>query len=381
MRIGIDVRYLSHGLMGGVHRYVTYLTAALLAAGPEHDFFLYADTKKPLELANLPANATVRLLPYRSALSSVYNDYFMRRTMEQDRLDVVHFPANYGFGPPGVPTVITLHDQINVMPLREIVRGHAKKAATIGMMTYLHFSTVQALRRASMVITISEYSRQQIMKHNSFDPERIEVVMYSPPPDARRIDDAAVFEAVRQRYQLEKPFVLADAIKNPGTLTRAWQKLAPELREQHQIVFFSRTPEPPAEVLAAQAAGHARLLIRPPYDDLIVLFNLARAFVFPSWIEGLGIPVFEAMVCGAPVIASDRGSIPEVAGDAGLLADAEDTDGFAHNITRVLTEPALAAQMRARGFARVAQFTWDETARRMLACYERALHLPAGPTG
>lgn len=377
MRIGVDIRYLSHGLMGGVHRYVTYLTAALLAAGPQHDFFLYADTKKPLELSDLPANATVRLLPYRNPLSSVYNDYFMRQAMKQDRLDVAHFPANYGFAPAGVPAVITLHDQINVMPLREIVRGHAKKASTIGMMTYLHFSTVQALRRARLVITISEYSRQEIIRYSSFNPAQIEVVMYSPPPDARRITDAAALETVRQRYQLEKPFVLADAIKNPATLVRAWQKLAPELREQYQIVFFSRTPEPPAEVLAAQAAGDARLLIRPPYADLIALFNLARAFVFPSWIEGLGIPVFEAMVCGAPVIASDRGSIPEVAGDAGLLADAEDADGFARNITRVLTEPELAAQMRARGFARVAQFTWDETARRTLACYERALRLPA----
>jgi glycosyltransferase involved in cell wall biosynthesis len=377
MRIGIDVRYLSHGLVGGVHRCITYLIPALLAAGPQHEFFLYADTKKPLELTALPPHATVRLLPYRNALSSVYNDYFMRQTMQQDQLDVVHFPANYGFGPSGTRTVITLHDQINVMPLREIVRGHAKKASTLGMMTYLHFSTVEALRRADMLITISEYSRQEIMRHNSFDPDRIEVVMYSPPPDARRITDAAALEAVRQRYQLDKPFVLADAIKNPGTLVRAWQKLAPDLRQQYQIVFFSRTPEPPAEVFEAEAAGHARLLIRPPYDDLIALFNLARAFVFPSWIEGLGIPIFEAMVCGAPVIASDRGSIPEVAADAGLLADAEDADGFARNITRVLTDPELAAQMQARGFARAAQFTWDETGRRILTCYERALHLPA----
>lgn len=376
MRIGIDVRYLSHGLVGGVHRYVTYLVPALLAAGPQHEFFLYADTKNRLELADLPANAIVRLLPYRNPLSSIYNDYFMNRAMAQDRLDVVHFPANYGFGPRGVRTVITLHDQINVMPLREIIRGHAKKVSTIGMMTYLHVSTVRALRRAHLIVTISDYSRREIIRHSGFTADRVEVVMYGPPPDARRITDPAVLEDVRQRYQLEKPFVLADAIKNPGTLVRAWERLAPELRERYQIVFFSRTPEPPAEVIEAQTAGHARLLVRPPYDDLLVLFNLAQAFVFPSWIEGLGIPVFEAMTCGAPVIASDRGSIPEVAGDAGLLADAEDAEGFARNITRVLTEPDLAAKMRARGFTRARQFTWDETARRILNCYERALHLP-----
>lgn len=377
MRIGIDVRYLSHGLVGGVHRYVTYLVPALMQAGSQHQFFLYADTKRPLELTDIPDNAVVRLLPYRNALSSVYNDRFMHRMMAQDKPDVVHFPANYGFGPRGARTIITLHDQINVMPLREIVRGHNKKASTIGMMTYLHFSTVQALRRADLVVTISNYSRQEIIRHSGFDAKRIEVVMYGPPPDARRITDEAVLAGIRQRYQLDKPFVLADAIKNPGTLTRAWERLSADLREQYQIVFFSRVPEPPAEALQAETAGHARVLVRPPYEDLIGLFNLARAFVFPSWIEGLGIPVFEAMTCGAPVIASDRGSIPEVAGDAGLLADAEDADAFASHIARVLTDPELANQMRTRGFERAAQFTWSETARRVLACYERALNLPA----
>lgn len=377
MRIGIDVRYLSHGLVGGVHRYITYLVPALMKAGPQHQFFLYADTKSPFELTDIPANAAVRLLPYRNPLSSVYNDRFMHRTMTQDKLDVVHFPANYGFGPRGARTVITLHDQINVMPLREIIRGHAKKWSTIGMMTYLHFSTVQALRRAALVITISNYSRQEIIRHSSFDANRIEVVMYGPPPDARRITDETVLAGIRQRYQLDKPFVLADAIKNPATLTRAWERLPTELREQYQIVFFSRVSEPPLEVLQARSAGYAQVLIRPPYEDLIGLFNLASAFVFPSWIEGLGIPVFEAMTCGAPVIASDRGSIPEVAGDAGLLADAEDVETFALNIARVLTDPELANQMRRRGFERAAQFTWDETARRVLACYEHALKLPA----
>lgn len=373
MRIGIDVRYLSHGLVGGVHRYISYLVPALLDAGRDHQFFLYADTKKPFELDNLPDHATLRLLPYRNAASSVYNDYFMRRTMSQDRLDVVHFPANYGFGPSNAHTVITLHDQINVLPLREIIRGHPKKASTISKMTYLHSSTRRALSNADCIITISEYSRREIIQHTGFDPDRIDVIMYGPPPDARRVENQATHDAVQRRYELHRPFVLADAIKNPATLVKAWARLSPTLRDSHEIVFFSRRSDPPAEVFEAQAAGYARLLIRPPYKDLIALYNLARAFVFPSWIEGLGIPAFEAMTCGAPVIASDRGSIPEVVGDAGLIADADDIDAFARNITAVLSDPALARQMRERGFARAAQFTWPETAIRVLKCYEKAL--------
>src|SRR5450759_1602434 len=99
MRIGIDVRYLSHGLLGGVHTYEAYFVPALISLAENQQIFLYADTKQPFELSNLPPNVTVRFLPWRNGLSSIQNDWFMRENMAQDHLDVVHFPANYGFGP------------------------------------------------------------------------------------------------------------------------------------------------------------------------------------------------------------------------------------------------------------------------------------------
>ena len=114
------------------------------------------------------------------------------------------------------------------------------------------------------------------------------------------------------------------------------------------------------------------LLVRPSREDLIALYSLAEAFVFPSWMEGFGIPVIEAMTCGAPVIASDRGSIPEVAGGAALLADADDAAGFARHLAAVLGDPALAASMRARGHARAAEFSWNSTAAQILDSYRQA---------
>lgn len=376
MRIGIDVRYLSHGLVGGVHRYVDQMVPALLEAGPEHHFFLYADTKAPLELENLPGNATVRLLDYRNGLSSIYLDLFMKRTMAQDKLDLVHFPANYGFAPAGVRSVITLHDQINIMPLREIIRGHRKSIKTIGMMSYLHFSSVAALRSASILLTVSQYSKDRILEHADFPADRVIPLFYGPSPKVRVIDDQAQLEAVRTRLGLKKPFVLADGVKNPATLTKAWEMLPPALRDTHQIVFFSRRPDPPAEVLETVESGHAVLLVRPSDDDLVALFNAARAFVFPSWIEGFGIPLVEAMTCGTPIIASDRGSIPEVVGDAALIADAEDAPAFAQHIEHVLTDPATADDLRQRGLKRSLIFRWDHTARQILGVYQQALKYP-----
>jgi glycosyltransferase involved in cell wall biosynthesis len=103
---------------------------------------------------------------------------------------------------------------------------------------------------------------------------------------------------------------------------------------------------------------------------------MTRAFVFPSWIEGFGIPLLEAMTCGAPVIASDRGAIPEVVGNAALLMDAEDDEKLAGYLRLLLENPEEGARWRARGFERAAQFAWPTIGRQVLGIYERVLASP-----
>jgi glycosyltransferase involved in cell wall biosynthesis len=115
------------------------------------------------------------------------------------------------------------------------------------------------------------------------------------------------------------------------------------------------------------------MLHRTYRRTMIALYSQATAFVFPSRTEGFGIPILEAMVCGTPVIASDRGAIPEVVGDAALLADAEDAAALARHLETVLTLPAEADRLRQRGLARARHFSWRDNARRTLAVYEDAL--------
>jgi glycosyltransferase involved in cell wall biosynthesis len=376
MRIGIDARYLSHGIVGGINTYVRQFVPALAEIGAEHQVFLYADSKCQFELdpRQLPGNVTVRILPYKNSLSRVVLDWTIRDSMARDHVDVAHFPANYGYGPSKASTVITLHDSLTLMSVRELLSGKGSvRTLREDLHTIYYTSTSKSsARRAKLLLTVSEHARRDIAECGGFDIDRIVAVPHAPGPDMRREQDPAVLQDVRARYRLPQRFVLADALKNPATLVRAWRLLPEELRSSHKIVFFTRRPEVLAIVPEAVGQGQALLLQRPPRADLIALYSMADAFVFPSWFEGFGLPVLEAMTCGAPVIASDRYSIPEVCGGAALLADAEDEVAFAKHLQAVLGCPAEAERLRGLGFARAADFSWHKSAQMILDAYVAA---------
>jgi glycosyltransferase involved in cell wall biosynthesis len=372
MRIGIDVRYLSHGLMNGIHTYLLHLVPAVIALAPEDQFVLYADRKQPFELTDLPANATVRYLPWRTPLDSVGNDLRFARRIAGDGLDVMHFPANYGLAPSRTATVVTLHDAINIFPLWEATYRDWKRPKTIARTCYLQSLTRYALRHATMVMTVSDYAKREIRWYRPNAPWEIVAVPHAPAARFLRAPDEAAQAAVRRRLDLPVRYVLADALKNPAVLVRAWERLPRPLRAEFRIVFFSRSTAVRAEVHAAVKQGSARLLIRPSEDDLTALYHMAAAFVFPSWIEGFGLPILESMASGTPVIASDRHAIPEVAGGAALLMDAEDDASLAAHLERVLTDPGAANRLRALGKARAATFDWARSAGMALAVYRAA---------
>ncbi|MCL6511058.1 MAG: glycosyltransferase family 4 protein [Anaerolineae bacterium] len=376
MRIGIDARYLSHGLVGGIHTFLKNLIPALIEESRDrHQVYLYADTKCPFDLTAggqaLPDHVTLRLLPYRNPLSSLRNDFFMSREMIRDGLDVYHFAGNYGFGPSGA-TVLTIHDEINLMSLAEIIRGHTKRLKTIAMMTYLHVVTHAAARRADLIITISEYSKRRIAHYGRLALDKIVVVHHGCPADVKRVEDRLTLAKVRERLGITKPFILAEAFKNPAVIVRAWGALPAKVRDAHQIVFFSRSPQVLPVVHEAVNAGWAKFFVRVSRADLSALYSLAQAFVFPSWIEGFGMPLVEAMTCGAPIIASDRGAIPEVVGDAGLIMDAEDDKKLVEHLLRLLQNPEERERLRQLGFKRAPLFTWENAARGYLEAYRSA---------
>jgi glycosyltransferase involved in cell wall biosynthesis len=378
MRVGLDVRYISHGLTGGVRTYVYHLAKELPRCAPRHEFFFYADDKQPFELTDLPRNVSLRILPWGGTLGSIRNDRSIGRWMDQDQVDVAHFPGNYGPAS-SAPLVVTVHDALNLFPMSQHLRGFSRRPRQVGMMLYLGHMTRSTLKRAAHVLTVSEHARRDIAARSGYPFERITATHQAGAAHFAPIDDCDTLRATQARYNLGSRFVLADGIKNPAALIDAFDRLPAAVRAATQLVFFSREPVPRPPVAAVLARSDVRFIPQPTSDELVKLMNLATVFAFPSWYEGFGLPLVEAMQCGTPIIASSRASIPEVVGDAGLIFDLEEPEQAADCLRKILVDEALRLSIAGRARARASEFTWERTARRTLEVYEDVVRAATHP--
>jgi glycosyltransferase involved in cell wall biosynthesis len=291
--------------------------------------------------------------------------------MEADGVDVAHFPANYG--PKGrYASVVTVNDALNLFRISEHWRGFGKRPRQVALMAYLGWKTRRALRTADRLVTISEHARGELARRGRCPIDRITAIHDAAGEEFRVIPDPSVMQDARRRWTRRRLTVLADGIKNPAALIAAFDALPGGLRDDTELLFFSREPSPRPAVAAAMADPAVRFVPRPGTEELVTLMNLATVFVFPSWYEGFGLPLVEAMSCGAPVIASTRGSIPEVLGGAGLLFDVERPAELTHHLRAVLESESLRQDLRARGLSRSRDFSWRTTALRTLEVYQLA---------
>ena len=279
---------------------------------------------------------------------------------------VMHIPY---FAPPmrtlKIPTVVTIHDVINL-------RLPAYRA-TPAARTYSRL-VARAAKNATLIVAVSEHAKAEIIELLGVKESRVHVVREAPAPHYRPVVDPLRLRAVRAKYGVGERFVLTtgtDLRKNIPKLIGAFAAVYhaigdPELRlfivgDPHRL--GSSTLFPDWRPVAASFGIAEQVLCSPvEEDDLPALYSCADCFAFASMYEGFGLTPLEAMACGAPVVCSDRTSLPEVVGTAGILVNPDDLDRFGAAIQRVLTTPQLGADLRARGLARVKQFTWDRAA-------------------
>jgi glycosyltransferase involved in cell wall biosynthesis len=221
----------------------------------------------------------------------------------------------------------------------------------------------------------SESTRRDLVDVVGLPPARVHLTPLGVPLDPPDPAGIAAREAIRRRYELPPRYLLyagtIDRRKDHATLLEALARLDPAIPLVLTGTLIRGRTDFPERVERLGLGGRVRFLGYVPDADLPALYEGAAVFVYPSFYEGFGLPVLEAMACGAPVVTYNVTSLPELVGDAGVLLDPPWTaDALAEAIRRVLGDPAWAQTLRARGRERVKHFDWSETARRTAAIYE-----------
>lgn len=368
---------------GGIVRYTLELAQALATEFPDDRYWLLSD-QPLLPPASLPANLNVGAPP-KTFLERKWWLFGLRQEMSRRGVDLFHgtdFSVPYW---PSRPSVMTLHD---LSPWREActsqaqlpseAQGHRTESASLVRASSLETTwqpdAARVRRRtpvllrlglARLVITPSEAVRREAIEHFHLRPERVVAVPLAASPAFRPV------KIPHAHTEFSKPYFLfvgtLEPRKNVARLIEAWR----ETRKAHDVdlVLAGRLR---SDFPAPEPERGLRLLGPIPDADLPGLYSGALACVYPSLYEGFGLPVLEAMQCGAAVVTSRDPAIMEVSATAAVHVDATDTRALAQALAAIAATPENFATMRERALARALEFSWQRTARLTREVYEAA---------
>jgi glycosyltransferase involved in cell wall biosynthesis len=376
MRVGVDARSLGRAEVGpGI--YARELIGRLSLAAPRWEFLLY--TGRPDAGVLLPGGQNVRLRPLglpagRRIGNLIFEQVLLPAALSRDACDLLWSPAFVLPLRRPTPQVVTMHDAIPLL--------FEKGTSLPRRLIYNRLLRINA-RRADRILTVSESSARDLHRLLGVDRKAIRVIpngrdeRFTPLTDS----EAPQLRVLLTRLEIEAPYLLFTAgllpRKNVHTLVDAFARAALRDRagELRTLVLTGKTDHGGNQVYVRGlerrsadlgVAGRVRFVGFRRREELRLLYGGALACVDPSLYEGFGFPVIEAMACGCPVIASNRSSLPEVAGEAALLVDPDSTDALTAAIEQIAGSADLRARLRARGLQRVRRFGWEESARRTL---------------
>jgi glycosyltransferase involved in cell wall biosynthesis len=371
VRVAIDIRRMTEF---GVGTYTRNIVRALGRLDAESKYFLIGSPEKVAEMGPLPPNFhTIPLLGRDTTVKS-YFDY--RAILKRLGCDLVHIPHLFWL-PRNLPCpyVMTVHDVLDHM-------YRARQQS--GLRRSLHFLlTRRALKGASRLFAVSNFTRSEVEKLFGIPEGRIEVVYNAI--DERFLRGHAT-ESDRQmlveRYLINQPFLLyAGRIsphKNVVRIIEAFSALKAELEKEAMfpglklIIIgdeLSKHPDLRRTVIRSRMQNDVRFLGFLPIEVLRIFYDAAKVFVFPSLYEGFGLPPLEAMAHGTPVVTSNTSSLPEVVGNAAVMVNPENVFEIMRALHRVLLDQPLREKLKMRSYEQAKRFSWDTSARQILSVY------------
>ena len=374
MRFGIDSHSAEREGEGNT-TYTRNLVAAMCAAAAEDDVVLFAGNPGHPFYRSLRPSGRSRILRVAQGRGIGRLTWALGRAASRERVDGLHVQYVAPLAYRG-PLVVTVHD---------LGYLHVPESFPVALRVALRVLVPPSMTRASRIITISEFTRRDILARYPIRPEKITVTPLAAEARFRPCVEAETV-AVLDRYGLRPGFVFSlgrlNRRKNLERLLNAYARLRKEGSVDVPLVIGGKPDYGIGEALRraklSEDTSGVRFTGLIPDEDLPAFYSGAACFVYPSLFEGFGLPALEAMACGAPVIASNRAAIPEVVGNGALSVDPESVEALAQGMKRILTDRGLSMDLSRRGLARSREFSWEETARRTLAVYREAANRGQG---
>jgi glycosyltransferase involved in cell wall biosynthesis len=377
MRIGIDyTAAVRQG--GGIGRYTRNLVRALAGLDKENDYALFVagGWGRGDGLGPWPDNYHVHSVPLSDRWMHILWQRFRLPLPVQvftGSLDLFHSP-DFVLPPTGhTPALLTVHDLSFLRVPHCFVPGFRD---------YLEGAVSRAVKQAEHILADSQSTRLDLVELLGVGRERVTVLYPGVESRFRPVEDAELLGRVRARYELPDQYILGLSTlqprKNFDGLIKAFVRLLrarghdSQFADLHLVIGGGKGWLYEDLFERAESSGFDSRIHFPGFvddADLPALLSLAAVFAFPSWYEGFGLPVLEAMACGTPVVAADNSSLPEVVGEAGLLVDAGDVDALSDALARLLLDKALRAQLMSSGREQARRFAWDAAARQLLDLY------------
>ena len=306
-----------------------------------------------------------------------------RSSVIDHQFDLIHYPyfdlffLTLPIKKPA-PVAVTIHD---VIPL--VFPEHYPK----GLKGWCKLQRQKlSLKNVRVVITDSQNSKKDIVKYLGFSKDKIFVVPLAPGEEFRLIKSTPLLYRIREKYKLPDTFVLyvgdVNWNKNIPGLIKAFKTIERLNNEAMKLVLVSKAledrnlPETKTILRLIKELGlnnRIKILGFVPTKDLVAIYNLAAAYCQPSFYEGFGLPVLEAMACGTPVVCSKTSSLPEVVGDAAIFVDPKDIKSIAQGIKHVIENEEVKETFRKKSISRASQFSWKKTAEKTIGVYKKIL--------
>jgi glycosyltransferase involved in cell wall biosynthesis len=368
MNIGFDGKRAANNLTG-LGNYSRSLIGQLALFFRQNQYFVYTPkVKHSKQISSFFEDEKIHLkLPEKSSISFLWRSFFISRQLKKDNIDIYHgLSAEIPFGISGgkTKTVVTIHDLI--------FRRFPQHFKAIDRFIY-NFKSKYACKHADLIVAISKRTKQDIIDCYAIPPEKITVVYQSCDDSFKKPADQALKAAVRLRYNLPEKFILNVGTIEPRKNLLALVQAMKDIHNDYTLVVVGK-PKAYARLVIAEierlGLQKRILFLRDiPFTDLPAIYQLAAVFVYPSFYEGFGIPVIEALYSEVPVVAATGSCLEEAGGPDSKYAGPNDTAAISAAVNAILDQPDVAADMIASGLRYVQRFDTGVVAAQLMNCY------------